>query len=170
MRYEVFTLGKHYLQVHTTKGFTLFANAKLTPAGEVVSYTDTLVRRGGTWVIDCHKFLTVKYFPQNPIYCAVFGFDENDTEVKVTATDIDVSSVSGVNGQMVDIGNISLPAGESLPVSNIIPVSETSNIMTSPPPSANLVKSLNSPLILTFNSSARKTELRPRPATKEYSL
>ena len=116
MRYEVFTLGKHFLQVHTSKGFTLFANAKLNPNGEVVSYTDTLVRRGGSWVIDCYKFLTVKEFPQNPIYCAVFGFDENDTEVRVNATDIDVESISGVNGQLVDIGNISLPLGQSLPV------------------------------------------------------
>lgn len=116
MRYEIFTLGKHFLQVHTSKGFTLFANAKLNPNGEVVSYTDTLVRRGGSWVIDCYKFLTVKEFPQNPIYCAVFGFEDDDEEVKVNATDIDVESISGVNGQLVDIGNISLPTGQSLPV------------------------------------------------------
>ena len=118
MRYEVFTLGKHFLQVHTSKGFTLFANAKLNPDGEVVSYTDTLVRRGGSWVIDCYKFLTVKEFPQNPIYCAVFGFEEDDQEVRVNATDIDVESISGVNGQLVDVGNISVVAGQSLPVNS----------------------------------------------------
>lgn len=118
MRYEVFTLGKHYLQVHTSKGFTLFANAKLDTNGNVVSYSDKLVRRGGSWVIDTWKFLTIKYFPENPIYCAVFGFDENDTEVIVNATDIDVESISGVNGQLVDVGNISLPVGQSLPVND----------------------------------------------------
>lgn len=117
MRYEIFTLGKHYLQVHTSKGFTLFANAKLNPNGEVVSYSDKLERRGGSWVIDTWKFLTVKYFPENPIYCAVFGFEDDDTEVRVSATDIDVDSISGVNGQLVDIGNISLAPNQSLRVS-----------------------------------------------------
>ena len=134
MRYEVYTLGKHYLQVYTTKGFTLFANGVLDKNGVPQGYTDTLQRESGTWIIDCWEFLPEKYHKINPIYNAVFGFADDDDDVRVNATDLNPISVNGVNGQKVDVGNISLPENQFLPVKNnidtslfVLPVGEIRN-------------------------------------------
>lgn len=117
MKYEVVTLGKHYLKVTTVNGFEMYINGVLVD-GKPVGYQDVFKWRGGTWIIDCWKLLSPYLHKVDPIYNVVFGYADDDT-FEYYPSDVSLDSISGVNGQAVDITSIALADGQSMPIMSV---------------------------------------------------
>lgn len=87
---ERLMLTKHYITIECDSRFRLVSDS-----GDVIS------KIAGTWIIDVWKLLPAKY-QEKPQFFLTLEIDNDSAVYTVTLSDIDLDSVAGVNGQLVE--------------------------------------------------------------------
>ena len=87
---ERLMLTKHYITIECDSRFRLVSDS-----GDVIS------KIAGTWIIDVWKLLPVKY-QEKPQFFLTLEIDNDSAVYTVSLSDIDLDSVAGVNGQLVE--------------------------------------------------------------------
>lgn len=96
---------KRFCMIDSTQKFWLSLNDE-----------DTLIERvAGAWVIDTSKLLSSEDFYQNPVFKIFIHYDDGLKEPFISHTDLDITSISGVNGQLVTVANI-VPVSFNQPI------------------------------------------------------